>query len=110
MLVTRNLKIEKVIECLQISPPRSQAQSLAERARRDGVSIAEVIRRLVRREEEAQPRRGTDSIWEIVGIGKEREPLIDNTPVSDRPDLYLAEIQSPRSSRPPKSGKRKPRP
>ena len=40
---------------LQISLPQSQAQFLAERARRDGVSIAEVIRQLIRREEEAVP-------------------------------------------------------
>ena len=77
---------------LQISLPQEQVRFLSERARRDGVSIAEVIRRLVRREEDAAPGRSADSIWEIVGISEEREPLINDTPVSERPDLYIAEI------------------
>ena len=83
---------------LQISLPQSQVRFLAERARRDGVSIAEVIRQLVQREEEAAPARSVDSLWEIVGIGEEREPLIDDIPVSEQPDLYLAEMAVPRSS------------
>ncbi len=81
---------------LQISLPESQARFLAERARRDGVSIAEVIRQLVRREEEAAPARSMDSIWEIAGIGEEHESLINGIPVSHAPDLYLAEMAAPR--------------
>jgi hypothetical protein len=84
---------------LQISMPEEQVRFLSERARRDGVSIAEVIRRLVRREEEAVPRRSADSIWEIVGIAEDREPLINNIPVSERPDLYIAEMALPRHLR-----------
>jgi len=80
---------------LQISLPRSQVRFLAERARRDGVSIAEVIRQLVQREEEAAPARSIDSLWEIVGMITEDQPLIDGIPVSEQPDLYLAEASVP---------------
>jgi len=80
---------------LQISLPQSQVRFLAERARRDGVSIAEVIRQLIRREEEAAPARSIDSLWEIVGMIDEDQPLIDGIPVSEQPDLYLAEASVP---------------
>lgn len=79
---------------LQISLPHEQVRFLAERARRDGISIAEVIRRLVRREEEGAPARSADSLWSIVGIGEEREPLINDIPVSERPELFIAEAVS----------------
>lgn len=82
---------------LQISLPRSQVRFLAERARRDGVSIAEVIRQLVQREEQAAAAQqsSVDSIWEIVGMITEDQPLIDGIPVSEQPDLYLAEASVP---------------
>ena len=82
---------------LQISLPQSQVRFLAERARRDGVSIAEVIRQLVQREEQAATAQqsSVDSIWEIVGMITEDQPLIDGIPVSEQPDLYLAEESVP---------------
>ena len=78
---------------LQISLPQSQYQFLTERARRDGLSIAEVIRQLIQREEEATAAQqsSVDSIWEIVGMITDDPPLIDDIPVSEQPDLYLAE-------------------
>jgi hypothetical protein len=77
---------------LQISLPAWQSQFLAERARRDGVSVAEVVRRLVEREAElGRNSRSVDSIWEIAGIGEDSRSLIDGIPVSERPELYLAE-------------------
>ena len=77
---------------LQISLPEWQTQFLSQRARRDGVSIAEVVRRLVEREaESARGVRTADSIWEIAGIGEDRGALHDGIPVSERPDLYVAE-------------------
>ena len=98
---------------LQISLPEWQTQFLAERARRDGVSIAEVVRRLVQRESEVvRGARSAGSIWDIAGIGEDRGPLSDGIPVSERPDLYVAEAAcrygSPaeakrRSGPPPKS-------
>lgn len=30
-----------------------------------------------------------ESLREIIGIGNETEPLIDNIPVSEKPDLYI---------------------
>ncbi len=86
---------------LQISIPTWQHEFLAERAGRDGVSIAEVIRQLVQREAEAasEQRTSVDSIWKIAGIGKDRGPLINGIPVSQAPDLYLAEMIAP--SEPP---------
>jgi hypothetical protein len=80
---------------LQISLPRSQVRYLADRARREGISIAEVLRRLVRREAETKSPRAVESYREIIGIGQEREPLIDNIPVSAQPDLYIAEQAAP---------------
>ncbi len=83
---------------LQISLPKSQLRYLVERAHRERASIAELIRGMIRREAEAAPRREVDSLWEIVGIGRETEPLIAGIPVSERPDLYLAEMAAPRSA------------
>ena len=81
---------------LQISLPEWQTQFLAERARRDGVSVAEVVRRLVQREAKVvRGARSVDSIWEIAGIGEDREPRIDGIPVSEQPDLHVAEAARP---------------
>lgn len=81
---------------LQISLPKSQMQYLNERARRERASIAEVIREMIQREFDAQPSRAVESLWEIVGLGQEREPLIGGIPVSEQPDLYLAARPGPR--------------
>ncbi len=84
---------------LQISLRKPQMQYLARRARREGASVAELIRRMIQREAEAAPSASVHSLWEIVGIGRDAEPLISGTPVSECPDLYLAEIAAPRASR-----------
>jgi hypothetical protein len=76
---------------LQISLPRSQVEYLTERARREGISIAELIRRLIHRDSELISKRSVDSVWSIVGISNDAEQLIDDIPVSEDPDLYLAE-------------------
>ncbi|MGO8993992.1 MAG: ribbon-helix-helix protein, CopG family [Polyangiaceae bacterium] len=76
---------------LQVSLSEAQVDYLAERARRDGVSIAEIVRQLVEREKATdRSRRKADSLWSIAGIARERESLIQDTPVSERVDLYLA--------------------
>lgn len=83
---------------LQISLPEWQAQYLAERARRDGVSIAEIIRRLVARDSKTAADRGaTESLWQLAGLAEDREPLIDGTPVSESPELYLTGGRSARA-------------
>jgi hypothetical protein len=85
---------------LQISLPKWQAQYLAERAKRDGVSIAEIIRRLVKRESEASANsRSTDSLWELAGLAEDHGPLIDDTPVSESPELYVNEARAGRIRR-----------
>jgi hypothetical protein len=76
---------------LQISLSQPQVRYLADRARREGVSIAELIRRLVQREAESVLPRSKNSLLEIIGIGKELEPLIGGIPVSEQSDLYLCE-------------------
>lgn len=82
---------------LQISLPEWQSQFLAERARRDGVSVAAVVRRLVEREAAlGRGSHGADSIWSIAGIGEDPGALIDGIPVSERPGLYVAEATAPR--------------
>lgn len=75
---------------LQVSLPEWQTEYLAEQARRNGVSMAEVVRRLIQREAEMtlQPAE-TASLWEIAGIGEDHGPLIQGVPVSEKPELYL---------------------
>ena len=86
---------------LQISLPEWQAQYLAERAQRDGVSIAEIIRRLVRRESESvADHRSADSLWELAGLAEDHGPLLDGTPVSESPELYLTGARAGRGRRP----------
>jgi hypothetical protein len=75
---------------LQISLPHEQARFLEERARLDGVSMAEVVRRLIRREAEAAQSPGTvDGLWDIAGIAEDHGPLIEGVAVSESPELYL---------------------
>lgn len=75
---------------LQISLPEWQAQFLAERARQQGVSIAEMVRRLVGREAESAAREATaDSLREIAGIAEDHGPLLEGVPVSESPERYL---------------------
>lgn len=77
---------------LQISLPEWQSQFLADRAQSEGISIAEVIRRLVSQEAETlAARRTVESIWALAGIGEDRGPVLPGIPVSERPDLYLTE-------------------
>ena len=75
---------------LQISLPQWEMQFLAERARRDGESIAGVIRQLIEREANAAGA-SADSIWKFVGAFEDTQPLIDGIPVSENVDLYLNE-------------------
>ena len=80
---------------LQISLPRAQAHFLRERARREGISAAEFIRRLLEREEQSTPavtQADIDEALSFAGIGEDKLPLIDGKAVSEYPDLYLAEI------------------
>lgn len=69
---------------LQISLPKSQVDFLAERARREGVSIAELLRRLVQSATTARSPGAADSLWNIAGIADDRAPLIDGLAVSSR--------------------------
>ena len=80
---------------LQISLPKAQAHFLRERARREGISAAEFIRRLLEREERSTPtvtQADIDEALSFAGIGVDNLPLIDGKAVSEYPDLYLAEI------------------
>ncbi|MCP3960408.1 MAG: hypothetical protein GY719_21395 [bacterium] len=87
---------------LQISLPEWQAQYLAERARRDGVSIAEIVRRLVERESTAAADpRSADALWELAGMAEDHGPLLDGTPVSENPELYLTGTPAGGRRRPP---------
>ena len=76
---------------LQISLPHGQTRFLEERARLEGISMAEVVRRLIQREaESAQPSGNLDSIWDIAGIAEDHGALIEGLAVSENPELYLA--------------------
>ena len=74
---------------LQISLPDWQHQFLVQRARRDGISVAEVLRRLIERE--AGATGADDSLMGIIGIARDDGRLIRDTPVSEAVDLYLAD-------------------
>ena len=75
---------------LQISLPKYQVRYLIRRAEQEGVSMAEIIRRLIRREVEAKAVEGAvESFCEIAGIAEDHGPLIDGVPVSERPNLYI---------------------
>jgi hypothetical protein len=76
---------------LQISLEPSQLRYLADRARREGVSIAALIRRFVQMESEARTPRSRDSLLEIVGLGNDPGSLMDGIPVSEQPELYIYE-------------------
>ena len=74
---------------LQLSLQEEQAQYLARRAERQGVSMAEVVRRLLDDEARLDAQAGSDSILDIVGLFTDELPLINGIPVSVDPDLYL---------------------
>ena len=78
---------------LQISLPRRQMEFLTRRARREGVSVAELIRRLVDNESQATELGpiDPDSALSFAGIVAAEAPLIEGRPVSENVDLYLIE-------------------
>ena len=75
---------------LQICLPESQVQYLVHRSKRDGISIAELIRRFVAVASESADER-TNSLWDIAGIGEDRMPLKKGVPVSEKPGMYFAD-------------------
>ncbi len=76
----------------QMCLPHDLHQFLVRKAERDGVSVAEVIRRLVIRESADAPAAGAiEYALELVGMCSGPEPLRDDVPVSERPDMYLAD-------------------
>lgn len=52
--------------------------------------MAEVVRQLVRREAESpKPSvRAREALMNLAGLGRDENPLIDDIPVSERPELY----------------------
>jgi hypothetical protein len=89
---------------LQISLPRRQLEFLVRRARRDGVSVAELIRRLVENEAQASGSSPVDieAALSFAGLVADEGALIDAQPVSENVDLYLAEASLPRLPSRPK--------
>jgi hypothetical protein len=80
---------------LQITLPEPQAEFLANRARTRGMSMAAVVRQLIQREiEAASEKRGAASLWDIAGIAADHGTSIDEIPVSEAPELYLAVLRS----------------
>jgi hypothetical protein len=75
---------------LQISLPDTQLRHLEQRARLEGVSMAELVRRLIERDAaSSRPPGSTDGLWDIAGIAEDRGPRIEGVAVSERPELYL---------------------
>ena len=72
---------------LQISLPKWQVRFLAEQARREGESMAEIIRRLIQLEvDSSQHEAGNSAIWEIAGIAEAHYATI-------APHLYCGPIE-----------------
>jgi len=89
---------------LQISLPRRQIEFLVRRARRDGVSVAELIRRLVENEAQAAQSGPVDpeAALSFAAIVADEGSLIAGQPVSENVDLYLAEAGLPRQTSKPR--------
>lgn len=81
---------------IQISLTEGQTEFLAEQARRNRVSRAEVVRQLIQREATVvvEPRKDAASLWEIASIAEDHGPLIDDIPVSEQPEKYLTGVPS----------------
>jgi hypothetical protein len=89
---------------LQISLPRQQMDFLARRARQEGVSIAEFVRRLVENEAQTTESGPVDpeSALSFAGIIAHESSLIAGQPVSENVDLYLVEGGLPQRTSNPK--------
>jgi len=74
---------------LQLSLREEQATYLARRARREGVSMAEIVRRLLDEQATAEMAQDIESIWAICGLGGDEEPLDSGVAVSADVDRYL---------------------
>jgi ribbon-helix-helix CopG family protein len=92
---------------LQISLPRRQMEFLAARARREGVSVAELIRRMVENEAQATEIGPADleSALSFAGIVPDEGSLIEGQSVSENVDLYLVEASLPNRASNPKSAR-----
>lgn len=76
---------------LQVCLPHDLHRFLIRKAERDGVSVAEVIRRLVIHEADETPAAdAAEYVLDMVGMCSGPEPLRDDVPVSECPELYLA--------------------
>ncbi len=74
---------------LQISLTTWQYQRLAERAEREGLSMAEVVRKLLEQEVEQAREDHEADLLALAGIAHDPHPVIPGFPVSERPELYL---------------------
>jgi metal-responsive CopG/Arc/MetJ family transcriptional regulator len=75
---------------LQISLPEGQVRYLRHLSKRERVSIAEIIRRLVQDQVETANRAvETNRLYDIAGIATDPYPLIDGIAVSEWPERYL---------------------
>ncbi|MHB0877210.1 MAG: hypothetical protein ACYC5O_14325 [Anaerolineae bacterium] len=79
---------------LQICVEDRQYRFLAARAKREGISVAELVRRLVQREADVTQPAGIEDLLAVAGIGEDRGPLVNGTPVSEWPELYLTPSES----------------
>ena len=64
---------------------------LQARATQEHVNLVELLARLLKlaRQDIAAPSQ-TDPVFELIGAYRSQQPLIDNIPASEAPDLYLA--------------------
>lgn len=75
---------------LQISLKERQAEYLLARARKEGTSMAEVLRRMIQHEMDAELAAiERDSFLSIAGIVNDPGPLFEDLAVSERPEQYL---------------------
>jgi hypothetical protein len=70
---------------LHICVEEHQYRYLAQRAKREGVSVAALVRRMVQQEAEATQPGGFDELLAIAGIGEDNAALEGGLPVSEGP-------------------------
>jgi len=89
---TENLHRQQVLLA-----PRN-VRYVSARVSREGLIMSEVIRQILD-EAEARDPVAIESVWSMVGIGTEHAALVDDLPVSENVDPYLAEAIEPSSGR-----------
>jgi len=76
-------------EVVTLELPLKLYDKLQKRAAAEQTDPIDLIARLVEDSPSAAPAQLVDPVFELIGAYRSEQPLIDNIPVSEDPDLYL---------------------